>query len=148
MRLTYSKSDQQNISLCKWLPWCNWYFHLAKTEHLLDYSEVISVISRILMNKNNIQHDTGLYYDSFANWTKFYLIRKRLFKVYFSDNISLPSALLIGLRLHIHTYIIYIYNSRERSSALPYTCVVSYRKGSLRVTFDNGRQLYFTYIYT
>ena len=32
--------------------------------------------------------------------------------------------------------------SRERSSALPYTCVVSYRKGSLRVTFDNGRQLY------
>ena len=35
--------------------------------------------------------------------------------------------------------------SRERSSALPYTFVVSYRKGSFRVTLDYGRLLYFTY---
>ena len=40
--------------------------------------------------------------------------------------------------------------SRERSRALPYLGVVSYRKGSLRVTLDYGRQLYlliYIYIY-
>ena len=33
--------------------------------------------------------------------------------------------------------------SRERSSSLPDTLCSSYRKGSLRVTLDYGRQLYF-----
>ena len=37
--------------------------------------------------------------------------------------------------------------SRERSSAPLHLGVVSYRKGSLRVILDYGRQLYFTLLY-
>ena len=35
--------------------------------------------------------------------------------------------------------------SRERCSTLPYTGVVGIENGSLRVTFDFGRQLYYAH---
>ena len=38
--------------------------------------------------------------------------------------------------------------SREGVAPSPTSWCSSYRKGSLRVTLDYGRQLYFTYIYT
>ena len=43
---------------------------------------------------------------------------------------------------------LYIYISREGVAPSPTPWCSSYRKGSLRVTLDYGRQLYFTlYIY-
>ena len=51
---------------------------------------------------------------------------------------------------HTHTYIyiyIYIYISREGVAPSPTPWCSSYRKGSLRVTLDYGRQLYLLYIY-